>query len=735
MRLTLRTMLAYMDDILEPADAEDIGGKIADSEFATGLMTRVRDVTRRMRLGAPKLRGRAIGIDPNTVAEYLDNTLSPERIPEFEKICLESDVHLAEVASSHQILALVLGEPAEVTQNCRDRMYHLVHHQHVEVEPEETVHEDIPLAPRPVETPAADQNGETKSRPEVPQYLREIENSRGLAWQMALAAALLVLLGGATWMAIRPDQTAPRATADANAPVDALANLPGRGNANDPEAGANAAGVASATALEQPADLTEPANSSRRAADIAAKIDPPLSDTTPSEALDSDGRPPAPDDTVAANPLDAAASPDQRPGPSSGDPVAETPGAQPDLTSAAPSSDIEETAASEPADVGDALGAAPVSPVGRVTTNRQVLLAVSASRNEWRRAGSNATVYSGDTLLSPPTYRSTVALRAGITMEMLGGSQVTLLAPDVAGVAGIALGYGRVVLMNIDAAGAPLRIVAPGMETILTFAAGESAVAIEAVPVRNEGMDPELAAPQWDIDLYAVSGQIDWQSATPAAPDSLLAPAHRRIVGVAVAKPLTVDDFPTWIVADRLKPIEQKASDALEQALRGDRAIRLSLREMVDDRKEEVRAIAARTLAQLEDYEPLLLTLSNPHQQAYWTEQIEQLRSAVARGPQSAAAVRQAIEIRRGKAAPKVYRLLWGYTDSQLREGGSTELVAGLDDDDLLVRVLSFWNLRTISGGRTLNYRPEDQSPAKRQPHVQKWRQRDADGLIRIGEA
>jgi hypothetical protein len=124
MRLTLRTLIAWLDDTLPPAEVRQIGQQVAESPFAQELVERIHRVSRQRRLTVPNATG-SDATDPALVASYLDNELSPEQVAEFEKRCLTSDVHLAEVASVHQILSLI-GQKAKVPPEARQRMYRLV---------------------------------------------------------------------------------------------------------------------------------------------------------------------------------------------------------------------------------------------------------------------------------------------------------------------------------------------------------------------------------------------------------------------------------------------------------------------------------------------------------------------------------------------------------------------------------------------------------------------------------
>jgi hypothetical protein len=149
MRLTLRTLLAWLDDTLEPSQVRDIGKQVAESPFAQELSDRIHRVTRQRRLSVPGNSGPE-ATDPNVVAGYLDNDLDPDSVAEFEKKCLTSDVNLAEVASVHQILSL-LGHKVQVPPEARTRMYQLVKGR--ETVPPKSPAKRLPPAPEPVTKP------------------------------------------------------------------------------------------------------------------------------------------------------------------------------------------------------------------------------------------------------------------------------------------------------------------------------------------------------------------------------------------------------------------------------------------------------------------------------------------------------------------------------------------------------------------------------------------------------
>jgi hypothetical protein len=149
MRLTLRTLLAWLDDTLQPTQVREIGSQVAESPFAQELTERIHRVTRQRRLSVPNSSG-PDGTDPNVVASYLDNDLDPEPVAEYEKQCLTSDVKLAEVASVHQILSL-LGQKVRVPAEAKSRMYQLVKGR--ETVRERSPSNRKPQSPEPVTRP------------------------------------------------------------------------------------------------------------------------------------------------------------------------------------------------------------------------------------------------------------------------------------------------------------------------------------------------------------------------------------------------------------------------------------------------------------------------------------------------------------------------------------------------------------------------------------------------------
>ncbi|WP_337174203.1 hypothetical protein [Paludisphaera sp.] len=190
MRLTLRTLLAWLDDKLPPVQVREIGKQVAVSPLAQELVQRIHRVTRQRRLTIPPPSGEE-ATDPNLVASYLDNDLNAEQVAEYEKKCLVSDVNLAEVASVHQILSL-LGQKVQVPHQAKVRMYGLVKGRE---------------AQRPADAEAAAPPPQPASQPVAP-WTAQTPRRRDWVERYGPAAACLGVLGLLTWSAyesLKPD--------------------------------------------------------------------------------------------------------------------------------------------------------------------------------------------------------------------------------------------------------------------------------------------------------------------------------------------------------------------------------------------------------------------------------------------------------------------------------------------------------------------------------------------------
>jgi len=746
MRLTLRTLLAYLDDILDPTDASELRRKIEDSDFAKGLVHRIQSANSRSRLGAPPVEGKGMGLDPNTVAEYLDNVLPPERVPDLERICLESDIHLSEVASCHQILAIVLGEAADVDPGLRERIYRLgspgtsrtaastispaeVNGGHAvrsgRPSPEGPVlggmydPPPVPVVPPPIEAQGeAPMPAVRRSRTEVPEYLRAGQRSN---WKpMVVTLLLAFLLSAVALRAIGPfdrDHPLLRLFGGSGAQV-ADGKLPQNGIGESTET----------TEVAEPAETGLPDSADRPGvADVEARSTAP--DDSPDEdtaqpGRGPDGRSPA-DGASAASPgtgesgasiatNDGRADPEfpetePDPGRVAGevDSEMEPTGATPDLDSGEPLSDV---ASAQPVEVGYVK-----------IKELQFPVRFDPKTQDWYRLPARSKLFSGDHLRVLPTFYPEIVLTPGVQIVFAGPSSLVLTPPTPQGEPTLSMRYGRAFVATAGVPGARLHLNLGGRICSVTFLDAASEIALETRNFLPPGAHPERDATQRVTRVFTTIGRIEWQDDATSSPVPVIEGQVRVLVD-GNAETLAAGDLPSWILREDLREIDRSASMVLASYLVPDRSMTLSLRERAQDRRTEIRALAAMALAHLDIYEPLVAELDDVRQRPHWAGEFEALRQAMAKSPESAEAVRQNLEKRFPNIAEDAYRLLAGYSPQQLLEGADDALVKMLDHPSLCVRVLAFENLRRITG-LTLLYRA-DVSEESRRSSVRGWQER-----------
>jgi hypothetical protein len=759
MRLTLRTLLAYLDNQLEPGDSQALAKKVEESKAAGELVHRIHEVTKKVRLGAPAVEGKGLGLDPNTVGEYIDSTMPADRVADFELVCLESDVHLAEVAACHEILSLVLVKPADFDPQMRPRMYALA----TDPAPQPALRAEpvpqtaVPVA-APIATPAAPATApvEPARRYVVPDYLKQDDAPvapRSGAGRMAAAIAAmiaLVLIGTTLAMALAPNEKLPgflqgmaASLFPGNVKSDDVAqgSGPGVGAVDDTSriTGAAAGTSPLGTAPLGTALVTGPAGTGTTGG-ISSIGPPAFAAPTPTSAgailppgaaAPAGLRQPASALVPAAVGMTATSvgTAPAPPVPSEiAPPSSAQAGAPPAGTAMAATGTGASPAAVRPGTAApQAAVPAKIEPVGTYAGNSaEVLLRYDPSINGWARLQGGETLMVGDRLLALPGFRPQLAINGGVSAVLFGGTLVELSPVDPMGTCGLRILRGRLVAFNTAAAKAKLAIDDGKLRGICTLGGAE--VGFEHVFRRPPGTDPAATEVPWILNLYVKSGDAAWASG--AAPPATLPPTTTWTVS-ETAPPVQVAGsvLPDWIMQSERDQVERQAAEFIETNLRGPKAITVVLKETLADRRIENVQLALQCLAQLGDYDDFVPILRDPGQRyTTWERYLRWLTAAIDYGPFYAGRVREAFAKQHGAAGDQIYRMLWSFDDAQLAAGAAKELVETLDFTELDFRVVAYYTLVDVTGLQ-IAYTPQD-TPTKRKQAAQKWEQKLQMGQI-----
>jgi len=384
MRLTLRTLLAWLDDTLQPAEVRAIGKQVSESPFAQELSERIHRVTRQRRLSVPNSSG-PDGSDPNVVASYLDNDLDADGVAEYEKKCLTSDVNLAEVACVHQILSL-LGQKVKVPAEARARMYVLVKGR-------ETV---VPRRPRAKNA----QPGEPVTKPIAAWVVPELPRRSWIErnWQAVACLCLLVVASWSAWKGLAPQPaTAPFS------PVK-LPSLGERGTAAaEPQ---QHAGGDQARRAEVPALKPDSTNlASHEGLPHPGEAEVTKESQFGSDGKDSAGATPDPENAVATKSAPAGSTANK---------------------------------SEEPAPV-------PAGASGLAEAVDGVLLRYDSDQREWVRLSGATPLARSERLLCLTPFRAPITL-GNIRITLVGQTEIRILSRPAGEVPSLELVYGRVLV-------------------------------------------------------------------------------------------------------------------------------------------------------------------------------------------------------------------------------------------------------------------------------------------------
>lgn len=718
MRLTLRTLLAYLDDVLQPAQAREIGDKINESPVATELVGKIREVMRRRRLTAPTLSGPGIGIDPNAVAEYIDGSLPPEGVADVEKICLESDVHLAEVASCHQILTLALGEPVEIPPNARERMYGLgpsaprmsiavatprTEPTELDADSVDSVLRQAPRAPRPQPIGARPPAPAESFQETLPDYLKS-RPGHGRVVGYVIAALVLLAWAALTFYnsPFKPRST-PVATArpgDAEAAADNDADS-GRdvdddeiGSEKEPEiAKAGSSDPESTTAQHQAPSVAGESTANESADDLTDDADLPA---------------PPYRKTVRVEPP-AAAPP------------------EPPRTGA-------ETESPVPTEDPSATAEAATKPVGKYVSAEGIALWFRDDGPGWYVMRSGANLFPGTECASPQPFEAAVELPNGL-VTLLPGTAVGWLGESSQLPAGLALHRGEVLVRPVTAAGSKgdgpfvLTLLITG-EIWRVELSSDAVFGAESVPPLPSKFE-QRATPEGGLTAFHLAsgrGKLmrtgrDEVAIELRGPASLSLPLPSRGTDQKWPQLETEYQSPVWMAPPRFTAASRTLATMFEKRFSTDEPVEITIPSVAADPNPRLAELATNCLALVGDAAALTGILQSTKHEESRQAAIVGLREWLLTAEEHRELLDHELARRYSEAEREtVYRLLWGFDAEDAQSNDvSGQLVELMNHHEPSIRALAFHHVKKLTG-RDYGYHPNG-SDLQIGSALKQWRQ------------
>lgn len=697
MRLTLRTMLAYMDEQLDPPQMEEIGAKIRESGVASGMIDRVRSSIRKHRMEAPKIEGRGIGKDANSVAEYLDNVLDKDEIPEIEQLCLNSDMHLAEVAACHQILSQLPGVEFEIGHRLRDRIYDIPGFLTEQAAEAAELKNGSVAKPKhaTVRDPAVTtlRKKKKKKSPKVPDYFKA-QPATSRTWAPLILTAAVVLIGLAIgayltrdqWMRRSSEQTA-RNNSEAGGPPSNDAS-PADGEADG-----------ESTTKEV---LATPAASDKEA-DAQKENDPPADSVKVDEAnpiIESSVGPPPP---IPEEPSEGAKS--------------------------APPVPVEEMPA-ESAD-GDKAPPAPVATLP-ILASPVPVVAWDTAAKAWNRVRDGESLPAGGAIALVGS-RAKVKTESGLVATLVGPSEIQFLKDGPNGKLAWILDCAKVVFDATEAGGSSLDAIIAGTPVSLKFVSPDSKLAIEVTQKIAPGGDPSnpenFAA---TIQVYLLRGAVQVKAGDE---DQLIEAGNDlavfRLDASGALQEIKDVGAPLWVDELTSGEATKQASKELSDRLANIKTpLSVALQELASDKRINVASLAAQALAQLEEIKPLCDQFRDSHFRSVWRTNHAFLKQLLQSKPGVAEVFHDQLTKHYPSEAEAVFRILRGFDDEQFSQEGGM-LIDALRSESQLLRVLAYQTLVDLVGPGNRKFQPEDPKPL-RDKNIVAWFEAFEAGKLKV---